>query len=47
MNWVLLWKIVLLFTLLGYFFLMCIVTFCGIGNIIEMLKDLSTPSEEP
>jgi hypothetical protein len=47
MNWILLWKFVLLFTLFGYFFLVCIVTFGGIGNIIEMLKDLSAPSKEP
>jgi hypothetical protein len=43
MNWILLWKFVLLFTLFGYSFLVSIVFFRGIGNIVAMLKDLSAP----
>lgn len=46
MNWPLLWKAVLLFTLFGYSLLVCIVIFGGIGNIIAMLKDLSSPPKE-
>ena len=47
MNWVLLWKGVLLFTLFGYSILVIIVFFGGIKNINEMLKDLSTPPQAP
>lgn len=46
MNWILLWKVVLLFTLSGYSILAVIVFIGGIGNIIEMLKDLSAPRED-
>lgn len=47
MNWVLLWKSVLLFTLFGYSVLVIIVFFGGIKNINEMLKDLSAPPQTP
>jgi hypothetical protein len=40
MIWKFLWKTVLLFTLCGYGILVVIVIFKGIGNIIDMLKDL-------
>jgi len=40
MNWELLWKIVLAFTLAGYAILVIIVIFGGFQNIIDMLKDL-------
>lgn len=43
MNWELLWKIVLVFTLSAYSILMIIVFFGGIGNIVDMLKDLRAP----
>lgn len=46
MNWVLLWKGVLLFTLFGYSLLVIIVFFGGIKNIVAMLKELSEPREE-
>jgi len=46
MNWVLLWKGVLLFTLFGYSLLVIIVFFGGIKNIVSMLKELSAPREE-
>ena len=45
MNWVLLWKGVLLFPLFGYSILVIAVFFGGIKNIAAMLKDLSSPSE--
>jgi len=44
MNWILLWKGVLLFTLFGYSFLVIIVFFGGIKNIVAMLEDLSAPT---
>ncbi|MGB6864645.1 MAG: hypothetical protein WBE11_03065 [Candidatus Aminicenantaceae bacterium] len=46
MNWILLWKGVLLFTLFGYSLLVIIVFFGGIKNIVAMLKELSAPREE-
>ena len=46
MNWELLWKIVLLFTLFGYALLVIIVIFGGSKNIVDMLKDLINPSKE-
>jgi hypothetical protein len=47
MIWKILWKSVLLFTLCGYGILVIIVISGGIGNIIDMFKDLksSTPPE--
>jgi hypothetical protein len=44
MIWKFLWKIVLIFTLFGYGILVIIVIFKGIGNIIDMLKDLKAPA---
>jgi len=46
MNWVILWKGVLLLTLIGYSLLVVIVFFGGINNIIAMLQDLSSPRNE-
>jgi hypothetical protein len=45
MNWLLLWKGVLLFTLFGYSILAVVVFFGGIKNIVAMLKDLSESSQ--
>jgi len=42
MNWAILWKFVLIFTLAAYSILVVIVFFGGIKNIIEMFKDLSS-----
>ncbi len=47
MNWVLLWKGVLLFTLFGYSLLVIIVFFGGLKNVVAMLKDLSAPLQTP
>ena len=46
MNWVLLWKTVLIFTLSGYSLLAVIVIFGGIKNIKDMLRELSGAAEE-
>jgi hypothetical protein len=46
MNWELLWKIVLLFTLFGYALLVIIVIFGGSKNIVDMLQDIKNPSKE-
>lgn len=46
MNWALLWKFVLIFTLFAYSSLVIIVFFGGLRNIVEMLKELSSPREE-
>lgn len=46
MNWTLLWRFVLLFTLSAYALLVIVVFFGGIKNIVEMLKELSAPREE-
>ncbi len=43
MNWTLLWKTVLIFTLCGYGLLVVIVIFGGVKNIVDMLKDLTNP----
>jgi len=43
MNWELIWKIVLIFTLVAYSLLAIIVFIGGIGNVIEMLRDLRAP----
>ncbi len=40
MNWVLLWKIVLITTIVSYSGLIVIVFFGGLKNIKDMLKDL-------
>jgi hypothetical protein len=47
MNWIILWKGILLLTLIGYSILAIIVFFGGIKNIIAMLKDLSAPTQTP
>ena len=46
MNWELLWKIVLIFTLFGYALLVIIVIFGGSKNIVDMLRDLRNPPNE-
>jgi hypothetical protein len=46
MNWELLWKIVLIFTLAGYSLLVIIVIFGGVGNIVDMLRDLRKPPDQ-
>jgi hypothetical protein len=46
MNWTLLWKCVLIFTLSAYSLLVIIVIFGGTKNIVEMLKELGAPREE-
>jgi|GEM_PF-993663 hypothetical protein len=49
MSWAILWKIILIFTLSAYSLLVLIVIIGGIGNIVDMLKDLRPPqtSETP
>jgi hypothetical protein len=46
MNWELLWKIVLIFTLAGYSLLVIIVIIGGAGNIVDMLRDLRKPPDQ-
>jgi hypothetical protein len=46
MNWEILWKIVLVFTLSTYTVLVVIVLFGGIKNLKEMLEDLTSGNTE-
>jgi hypothetical protein len=46
MNWELIWKAVLLFTIFGYSLLVIVVFFGGIKNIGQMLQELREPIEE-
>ncbi len=46
MNWAQLWKFVLIFCLSAYSLLVVVVIIGGIGNIIDMLKDLSAPRNQ-
>jgi len=46
MNWGLLWKAVLIFTLCGYALLVIIVIFGGARNIVDMLRDLTKPADQ-
>lgn len=46
MNWVLFWKLILIFTVSAYSLLVIIVFFGGIKNIIEMLKELGAPRDQ-
>jgi len=46
MNWEAFWKAVLIFTLCGYSVLVVIVFIGGLGNIVEMLRELRLPPEE-
>jgi hypothetical protein len=46
MNWELLWKGVLIFTLAGYSLLVIIVIIGGAGNIVDMLRDLRKPPDQ-
>ena len=43
MNWMLFWKIVLIFTLLAYSLLVVVVFFGGLKNIVQMLQELREP----
>ena len=45
MDWKSLWKVLLILTLGGYSLLVVVVVIGGIKNIIDMFKDLSSPSE--
>ncbi|UCE42931.1 MAG: hypothetical protein JSV17_08275 [Candidatus Aminicenantes bacterium] len=46
MNWELLWKCLLIFTLVGYSLLVIIVIFGGARNIVDMLRDLTKPPDQ-
>jgi len=46
MSWALFWKIILIFCLSAYSLLVLIVIFGGIGNIIDMLKELGAPRDQ-
>lgn len=46
MSWEILWKAVLILTLLAYSFLVVIVIFGGIRNVIDMLRELRMPVQE-
>lgn len=46
MNWVMFWKAVLVFTLVGYSVLAVIVFIGGLGNIADMLRELRKPVDE-
>jgi hypothetical protein len=46
MNWGLLWKIVLIFTLSGYALLVAAVILGGFRNIVDMLRDLRNPEDK-
>jgi hypothetical protein len=46
MNWVVFWKAVLIFTLIGYSILAVIVFFGGIRNVADMLRELRAPLDE-
>ncbi len=46
MNWELLWKAVLIFTLSGYSLLVIIVIIGGASNIVDMLRDLTKPPDQ-
>ena len=46
MNWEMLWKAVLVFTLCGYSILVIIVFIGGLGNIADMLRELRKPADD-
>ncbi len=46
MNWELLWKGLLIFTLCGYLLLVIIVIIGGSRNIVDMLRDLAKPPDQ-
>ena len=46
MNWEVLWKAVLIFTLSGYSLLVIIVIIGGASNIVDMLRDLTKPPDQ-
>lgn len=46
MNWSVLWKAVLIFTLAGYSLLVIVVIIGGTGNIVDMLRDLRKPPDQ-
>jgi hypothetical protein len=45
MSWVLLWKSLLILTLSAYSILVIVVFIGGLGNIRDMLKDLTESAE--
>ena len=47
MNWALLWKSLLLFTLVGYAILVVVVFFGGLKNIVQLFQDLNSGEENP
>ena len=47
MNWMQFWKIVLIFTLSAYSLLVIVVMFGGFKNIVQMLKELREPTQNP
>jgi hypothetical protein len=46
MNWMFLWKAVLVLTLSAYSLLVIIAFFGGLRNIVQMLKDLREPPDQ-
>jgi len=44
--WALVWKVVLIFTLVAYSTMFIIVSVGGIGDIKKLFEDLKNPSEE-
>jgi hypothetical protein len=46
MSWALFWKFILVFCLSAYSLLVVTVIFGGIKNIIDMLKELSSPRDQ-
>ena len=45
MTWIIFWKFLLIFTFCSYSLLALIVLIGGVGNIIDMLKDLTSNEE--
>ncbi len=45
MNWIIFWKYLLIFTLCSYSVLALVVFIGGIGNIVDMLKDLTAGAD--
>jgi hypothetical protein len=45
MNWVFLWKAVLILTLSAYSLLVVVVFFGGLKNIVQMLRELREPPD--
>jgi len=45
MNWIHLWKIVLILTLVAYSSLVVVVVIGGLKNIVQMLQELREPPD--